>query len=148
VPQIEVTFAIDSSGIVNVSARDLATNKSQSVQINPASGLSRDEVDRLVKEAEKYSGEDADRRQLRRLRNRLEGLIYVNERVFDRFRTMLNEHDQKRMRETLSRARTALFGDDQGELEGAVFDLNTLAAQLSDLMMGVGGSAEEAEGSA
>jgi len=147
VPQIEVTFAIDSSGIVNVSARDLATNKSQSVQINPAGGLSRDEVDRLVKEAARYSGEDAERRQLRRLRNRLEGLVYVNERVYDRFRSMLAEDDQRKMRETLSRARTAMFGDDQGELEAAVFDLNSLAAQLSDLMMGVGGS-EGAEGSA
>jgi molecular chaperone DnaK len=147
VPQIEVTFAIDSSGIVNVSARDLATNKSQSVQINPAGGLSRDEVDRLVKEAARYSDEDAERRQLRRLRNRLEGLVYVNERVYERFRTMLNEGDQRRMRETLSRARTAMFGEDQGELEAAVFDLNSLAAQLSDLMMGVGGS-EGAEGSA
>ena len=86
VPQIEVNFDIDSNGIVNVSARDLATNKSQSVQINPAGGLSRDEIDRLVQEADEHSVADNQRRQVRRLRNRLEGLIYVNERVFERFR--------------------------------------------------------------
>src|SRR6185295_7920236 len=63
VPQIEVTFAIDSNGIVNVSSRDMATNQSQSIQINPAGGLSKDEVERLVDEAREHASADADRRE-------------------------------------------------------------------------------------
>ena len=87
VPQIEVTFAIDSNGIVNVSARDMATNQSQSVQINPAGGLSKDEIERLVDEAERTSRRPtSQKRELRTLKNRLEGLIYTNERVFEQFR--------------------------------------------------------------
>ncbi|HEV8629895.1 MAG TPA: molecular chaperone DnaK, partial [Thermoanaerobaculia bacterium] len=86
VPQIEVTFAIDSNGIVNVSSRDMATNQSQSIQINPAGGLSKEEVDRLVDEARSHASEDADRRELRRMKNRLEGLIYTTDRVFEQLR--------------------------------------------------------------
>ncbi|MGH9465035.1 MAG: molecular chaperone DnaK [Thermoanaerobaculia bacterium] len=138
VPQIEVSFAIDSNGIVSVSARDLATNRSQSVQINPASGLSRDEVDRLVKEAHEHSSDDARQRQLRRLRNRLEGLIYVNERVYDRFSGLVGMEDGERMRDVIAKARMALFGEDETELEAAVFDLNAISRQLSDLMLGGG----------
>jgi molecular chaperone DnaK len=138
VPQIEVSFAIDSNGIVSVSARDLATNRSQSVQINPASGLSRDEVDRLVKEAHEHSSDDARQRQMRRLRNRLEGLIYVNERVYDRFSGLVRAEEGARMREIIAKARMALFGEDEAELEAAVFDLNAISRQLSDLMLGGG----------
>ncbi len=139
VPQIEVTFAIDSNGIASVSARDLATNRSQSVQINPASGLSRDEVDRLVKEAQVHSMDDGRRREMRRLRNRLEGLIYVNERVYDRFSALLSAEDGAHMREVLAKARLALAAEDEGELEAAVFDLNSISHRLSDLMLGGGG---------
>src|SRR5438874_2388119 len=82
VPQIEVVFAIDSNGIVNVTARDQATGQSQGVQINPAGGLSKDEIDRLVSEAEEHQRNDANRREVRMLQNKLEGMIYTNEKVF------------------------------------------------------------------
>ncbi|MFP5286076.1 MAG: molecular chaperone DnaK, partial [Thermoanaerobaculia bacterium] len=85
VPQIEVTFAIDSNGIVNVAARDMATNQSQSIQITPAGGLSEDEVKKLVDEASAQSQADLQKRELLTLKNRLEGLIYSNERVFEQF---------------------------------------------------------------
>ena len=145
VPQIEVNFAIDSNGIVNVSARDLATNKSQSVQINPAGGLSRDEIDRLVQEAEEHSVVDTKRRQVRRLRNRLEGLIYVNERVFERFQDVLRAPDRKRVRDILTKARTALAGDERADLEASIFDLNSISGELSDLMLGHGGAEASTE---
>ncbi len=138
VPQIEVNFAIDSNGIVSVSARDLATNKSQSVQINPAGGLSRDEIDRLVEEAEEHSIADSQRRQIRRLRNRLEGLIYVNEKVFERFQEVLKKEDRKRVREKVTKARAALASDERADLEASIFDLNTISSELSDLMLGGG----------
>jgi molecular chaperone DnaK len=135
VPQIEVTFAIDSNGIVNVSARDLATNRSQSVQINPAGGLTKEEIERLVEEAAEHSQADTERREMRRLKNRLEGLIYTNERVFDQFQDMLAEDERKLVRDTLLMARMALANDDRAELEAALFDLNSVSRQLSELML-------------
>ena len=84
--QIEVAFAIDSNGIVNVSARDMATNQTQGIDINPAGGLSKEEVDRVVDEARAFAADDATRREVRRLKNRLEGLIYNTYRAFGELR--------------------------------------------------------------
>ena len=135
VPQIEVAFAIDSSGIVNVSARDMATNKSQGIQISPAGGLTKDEIERLVEEAEEHAKEDEQRREVRRVKNRLEGLIYTNERVFEQFQEHLREPERKKVRDTLIRARMALANDDRADLEAAMFDLNSISRQLSELML-------------
>ncbi len=135
VPQVEVTFAIDSNGIVNVSARDVATNKSQGIQINPAGGLSKDEIEGLVNEAAANATSDQQRREVRRLKNRLEGLIYTSERVLEQFRAMLPEGDAKRIHEKLLTARMAMANEDRAEIEAAMFDLNTISQQLSDLML-------------
>jgi molecular chaperone DnaK len=135
VPQIEVTFAMDSNGIVNVSARDMATNLSQSVQINPAGGLSQDEIQRLVSEADQNSQADVERRDIRQLKNRLEGLIYSNDRVFEQFRDMLQESDAKKIHEALLQARMAVNNEKRAELEAAIYDLNTVSRTLSDVML-------------
>ncbi|HEX3557543.1 MAG TPA: molecular chaperone DnaK [Thermoanaerobaculia bacterium] len=135
VPQIEVTFAIDSNGIVNVAARDMATNLSQSIQINPAGGLSESEVQRLVAEADRNSQADVERREIRQLKNRLEGLIYSNERVFGQFRDMLQEPDVKRIHEALLQSRMALNHEQRAELEAAIYDLNAVSRTLSDVML-------------
>jgi molecular chaperone DnaK len=135
VPQIEVTFAIDSNGIVNVSARDMATNLSQSIQINPAGGLSREEVERLVEEADAHALADRQRREMRQLKNRLEGLVYNNQRVFDQFRDMLDDERRRKIHESLLQARVALSKDDRGELEVAMYDLNSISRMLSDVML-------------
>ncbi len=138
VPQIEVTFAIDSNGIVNVSARDVATDRSQSIEISPAGGLSTDEIDRLVVEAEEHRALDQERKELRRLKNRLEGLIYTNERVFGQFKDMLDPEEQTRIRESLLQARMTLNVDEKAELEATMYDLNGISAKLSDLMLSRG----------
>jgi molecular chaperone DnaK len=135
VPQVEVTFSIDSNGIVNVSARDMATNLSQSIQINPSGGLSEAEVQRLVEEATENSAADLQRREIRQLKNRLEGLIYSNERVFEQFRDMLQEADSKKIHEVLLQARMALANEKRAELEAAIYDLNTVSRTLSDVML-------------
>ncbi len=142
IPQIEVTFAIDSNGIVNVSARDLTTNKSQGIEISPAGGLSKEEVERLVEEANEYSGQDAERRELRRLKNRLEGMIVTNDRVFEQFQESMDDHDRERIRKMLLKARMALNNDNKADLEAAVFDLTNLAKDFSDRMLdSMGGAA-------
>ncbi|MEM6456272.1 MAG: molecular chaperone DnaK [Acidobacteriota bacterium] len=135
VPQIEVTFAIDSNGIVNVSARDLASNQQQSIEVNPSSGLSSDEVDRMVQEAKQHSQQDAKRREVRRIKNRLEGLIYSNERVFEQLQKDMSSDDQKRVTQVFMRSRMALNEDEQAELEAAIFDLNAVAQKLSQVML-------------
>jgi len=135
VPQIEVNFAIDSNGIVSVSARDLATNLSQSIQINPSGGLSEAEVERLVAEADQNSQSDVQKREILQLKNRLEGLIYSNERVFEQFRDMLLEADSKKIHEAILQARVALNNEQRAELEAAIFDLNTVSRTLSDIML-------------
>jgi molecular chaperone DnaK len=135
VPQIEVSFAIDSNGIVNVSARDMATGQSQSVQITPAGGLSEDEVQKLVDEASEKSKTDLVKREVQQVKNRLEGLIYSNERVFEQFRDMLQDGDRKKIHETLLKARMALAEEKKADLEAAIFDLNNVSRTLSDVML-------------
>ena len=106
VPQIEVTFAIDSNGIVNVTARDQATGQSQGVQINPAGGLSKDEIERIIR----GRGEQArptPSAELRMLQNKLEGMIYTNEKVFREFGKLLQDEGD-RVQKMLSKAREVL----------------------------------------
>jgi molecular chaperone DnaK len=135
VPQVEVAFAIDSNGIVNVSARDKATNLSQSIQISPAGGLSASEVERLITEADDNARNDQERREVRQLKNRVEGLIYSNERVFEQFRDVMGEPDAKKVHEILHQARTALAGDRKPGLESVIYDLNTVSHLLSEVML-------------
>jgi molecular chaperone DnaK len=142
VPQIEVTFAIDSNGIVQVSARDVATNMSQTVQINPAGGLSREEIDRLVREADEFAKADAEKRDLRRLKHRIEGLLYTNDRVFAQFRETLPDDERRKANDTLLKARSVLSSEKRVDLEAALYDLNTLSRKLSRRMM----AKEEAQG--
>ncbi|HVR30857.1 MAG TPA: molecular chaperone DnaK [Thermoanaerobaculia bacterium] len=135
VPQIEVTFAIDSNSIHTVSARDLATNQSQTMTINPASGLSQDEVGRLVADADRHATEDHTRREVKRLRGRLEGLLYTNERVFEQFVSYLPDSDQERIREIFRKSLAALISDKREDMEAAMFDLNSVSQDLSDIML-------------
>jgi molecular chaperone DnaK len=144
VPQIEVSFAIDSNGIVSVSARDMATNQSQTIQINPAGGLSKEEIERLVREADQFAQADAQKREIRRLKNRVEGLVYSNEKVFAQFRDALGEKDRRKLSEALLRSRMALSSDSRADLEAALFDLNSISRTLSEMMLsqvGDGGAA-------
>jgi len=135
VPQIEVTFAIDSNGIVNVSARDVATNQQQSIEVNSSSGLSTEEIDKLVKQAQEFAQEDAKRREIRRIKNRLEGLVYSNERVFEQFQEVITEGDKKKIHQSFLRARMALNEEEKADLEAAVFDLNLISQKLSQIMI-------------
>jgi molecular chaperone DnaK len=135
-PQIEVTFAIDSNNIHTVSARDLATNQQQTIEINPASGLSKEEVERLVKEASEYAQQDQQKREVRRLRNRLEGMISTNERVLEQLKETIADDERRRLHDMLSQARSALAANDRVEMEAAMYDLNSVSRTLSDLMLG------------
>ena len=135
VPQIEVTFSIDSNGIVNVGARDLATGKEQSIEVNPAGGLSKDEIDALIAEADKYRKDDRDHREIRELQNRLDGLLYTNERVVKEFGAGLSPEDREEVRATLNRARKATTSEERSVLEEAIYAVQDAARILTQVIM-------------
>jgi molecular chaperone DnaK len=135
VPQIEVTFSIDSNGIVSVTARDQATGQSQGVQINPAGGLSKDEIDRLVQEAAEHSRADASRRETRVLQNKLEGMIYTNEKVFREFGKLLNDEDREKVSTVIGRAKEVVAAEEKQRLNDAIFDLQGAARILTSVML-------------
>ena len=135
VPQIEVTFSIDSNGIVSVTARDQATGQSQGVQINPAGGVSKDEIDRMVNEASAHQRADAARRELRMLQNKLEGMIYTNDKVFKEFGKLLSEDDRNRVLKMLNRAKEAVNSEDKQPLNDAIFELQSASRILTSVML-------------
>ncbi len=135
VPQNEVTFSIDSNGIVNVGARDLATGKEQSIEVNPAGGLSKAEIDSLIAEADRFRKDDETRRETRQLQNRLEGLLYTNERVIREFGASLKTEDREEVRATLNRARKALTSEERSVLEEAISAVQEAAQILTQVIM-------------
>ena len=135
VPQIEVTFSIDSNGIVSVTARDQATGQSTGVQINPAGGLSKDEIDRLVNEAAEHSRIDASRRESRMLQNKLEGMIYTNDKVFREFGKMLNDEDRDKVQKCISKAKESVTSEEKQRLNDAIFELQTASRILTSVML-------------
>ena len=112
IPQIEVTFDIDANGILNVSAKDLGTGKEQKITITASTTLPRDEVDRLVKEAERYSAEDRKRREEVELKNQADQLVYNVEKQIKEMGDKLAPADKQRVEEALNELKAALKEDD------------------------------------
>jgi len=135
VPQIEVTFSIDSNGIVNVGARDLATGMEQSIEVNPAGGLTKAEIDGLIAEADRFRKDDEEHRKIREFQNRLEGLLYTNERVVREFGAGLSGDDREEVRATLNRARKALTSEERSVLEEAIAAVQEAAQILTHVIM-------------
>ena len=135
VPQIEVTFAIDSNGIVHVSARDLATGKAQGMQLNPAGGLSQSEIDRIIREASAFATADNERREITQLRNRLEGMLASNARVLGEFAEALSSDERERIEETLQRSQEMAASESRDELMEALFDMHGVAKVLTRVML-------------
>ncbi|MEA2571624.1 MAG: molecular chaperone DnaK [Acidobacteriota bacterium] len=135
VPQIEVTFSIDSNGIVSVTARDQATGQSTGVQINPAGGLSKDEIDRLITEATEHSRADAARREIRMLQNKLEGMIYTNEKVFREFGKLLSDGDRERVDKVITSAKAMATSEEKQRLNDGIYELQSAARVLTSVML-------------
>jgi molecular chaperone DnaK len=135
VPQIEVTFSIDSNGIVSVTASDQATGQSTGVKINPAGGLSKDEIDRLVNEAAEHSRGDASRREIRMLQNKLEGMVYTNEKVFREFGKMLSEEDRDKVQRSITKSKEQVTSEEKQRLNDAIFELQTASRILTSVML-------------
>jgi len=133
-PQIEVAFDIDANGILNVSAKDIATSKQQQITITASSGLAKDEVDRMVKEAEAHASEDAQRRQEIELRNQADSLVYTTERTLAEHGAKLSESERHAVEQALNEAREAIKGDDIQRIKRAHESLTQASRTLADAM--------------
>jgi molecular chaperone DnaK len=140
-PQIEVTFDIDANGILNVSAKDKATNKEQKITITASTGLSKDEAERMRKEAESHSDEDKARLSEVEARNKLDNLVYQAEKLIKENREKLPEADVKSTEAVLEDARRALS-------EGGAERINSAADQLTKSMHQLGEALYRAQGAA
>lgn len=134
VPQIEVTFDIDANGIVSVHAKDLGTNKEQSIKITANSGLTDDEIKKMVKDAEAHADEDKARRESIEARNQLDTLIYSTERSMKEFGEKLGAEDKTKIEAALEEAKKSLESKDTAELKAAAEKLGNAAHKLSEEM--------------
>jgi len=132
VPQVEVTFDIDANGILNVSAQDKATGKTQNITITASSGLSKDEVEKMVSEAQSHSEEDKRRRELVDLRNQTDTLAYSLEKLLKDNRDKVGEAEAKSIEEAVAEARKAMEGEDASALRSAMEKLTGLSHKLAE----------------
>jgi molecular chaperone DnaK len=134
VPQIEVTFDIDANGIVHVSAKDLGTGKEQSIRITASSGLSKEEIDKLVKEAEMHSEEDRKRKELIEVRNEADSFAYSIERNIKEFGDKIGPAEKSRIEEAIAKLRKTLESDDVGAIRAAQEELTQASHKLAEAM--------------
>ena len=147
VPQVEVTFDIDANGILNVSAKDKATGKEQKITITSSSGLSQDEVDKLVKDAEANEAEDGRRREIIEARNNLDNLTYQTEKLLSENKDKLPASEVEKVEAEVAAAREALDSDDADVLKGAFDKLQAASHALAQAAyQGGEGAAPDAGG--
>ncbi|MGA7715203.1 MAG: molecular chaperone DnaK [Bradyrhizobium sp.] len=133
-PQIEVTFDIDANGIVNVHAKDLGTNKEQSIKITASSGLNEDEIKRMVSEAQQHAADDRQRRQLAEAHNKLDNLVYTTEKTLKDKGAALDEAGRKSVEDALAAAREKLESKDLEEINRTTEALMAASHKLAEMM--------------
>lgn len=134
VPQIEVTFDIDANGILNVSARDKGTLKEQKITITASSGLSKDEVERMKKEADLHAAEDAKKREMIELRNNAETMIYTTEKMLKDYGDKVSADDKKAIEEKIEALKKVKDGEDKAAIQKAADELATAAQKVGAAM--------------
>jgi molecular chaperone DnaK len=134
VPQIEVAFDIDANGIVHVHAKDLATGKEQSMQITGGSALGKDDINRMVQEAEAHAEEDRKRREGVELRNEADNLVFRTEKLISENEDKITDDVKQPVVDAIAEVKTALEGEDHDAVKAAVEKLNTTSAALGQAM--------------
>ncbi|HLM62355.1 MAG TPA: Hsp70 family protein, partial [Pyrinomonadaceae bacterium] len=134
VPQVEVTFDIDANGIVNVSAKDVGTGREQKITITASSGLSKEEIDKMMKDAESHAGEDEKKKGEIEARNRLDGLVYSVEKTFSENKDKLDSASSGELETAISEAKTALGGSDADAMNSAFERLQTASHKLAEVL--------------
>ncbi len=145
-PQVEVTFDIDANGIVHVSAKDLATQKEQSIKITASSGLSKEEVEKLVKDAQSHTEDDKKRRKLAEAKNQADNLIYQTEKNLTEYGDKVTADDKTKIQEAVAELKKALEGTDADKIESATQTLMSASHKLAEEMYKKASTASAAPG--
>ena len=145
-PQVEVTFDIDANGIVHVSAKDLATQKEQSIKITASSGLSKDEVDKLVKDAQSHTEDDKKRRKLAEAKNQADNLVYQTEKNITEYGDKVAAEDKTKIQDAIAALKKSLEGTDADAIESATQTLMSASHKLAEEMYKKAASATGAQG--
>ncbi|MFP5579041.1 MAG: molecular chaperone DnaK [Acidimicrobiia bacterium] len=148
VPQIEVTFDIDANGIVHVSAKDRATDKTQSMTITGQSSLAKDDIERMVKDAEAHAEEDARRREEAEARNQGDTLVYQTEKLLKDQGEKLSGDEKQKVEDALASLKTALGGDDIAAIKEATEALMTASQEFTQKLYESAAQSEGAAGAA
>ena len=133
-PQIEVTFDIDANGILNVSAKDKATNKEQSIIIKSSSGLSDKEIEKMVKDAELHAEEDKKFQELVTMKNQGDALVHATNKSLEEFGEKVTEDDRKNIKEKNEALAEALKTEDKESIEKCIKDLSEASAKMAEIM--------------
>ncbi|HVL81270.1 MAG TPA: molecular chaperone DnaK [Actinomycetota bacterium] len=144
-PQIEVTFDIDANGIVNVSAKDQATGKEQAMTITGGTALPREEIDKMIREAEQHADRERQRREEAEARNGCDNAVYGVEKALNDYGDKVSDADRSAITEKLDAAKEALKGDDVARIKQATEELLQASQQLAQQAYGQGGQAPGAE---
>ncbi len=134
VPQIEVTFDIDANGILHVKALDKGTNKEQRIRIESSSGLSKEEVERMRRDAEAHAEEDKEKREVVELKNRVEAIVHETDKQLKEHGSKLPEADRKAIEEAKEELALAAQGEDRAKLESALATFQARAQKLGEMM--------------
>ncbi len=148
VPQIEVTFDIDANGILNVSAKDKATGKQQSIVIKASSGLSEEEVDRMVKDAEAHAEEDRKLKELVTARNAAEGMIHATEKSLEELGDQVSGDEKSAIETAINELKESVKGDDKDAIEAKTKALTDLSGKLAEKAYAQQGGADASAESA
>ena len=132
VPQIEVTFDIDANGIVHVSAKDLGTGKEQSIKITASSGLSKEEIDKMVRDAEAHSTEDKKKRELIEAKNHADSTVYQTEKSLKEFGDKIDAAEKQKIEEKLAELKKTMEGDDPEAMKKAGEELMQASHKLAE----------------
>jgi molecular chaperone DnaK len=146
VPQIDVTFDIDANGIVNVSAKDKATNKEQQIRIQASGGLSEGDIDRMVKDAESHASEDKRRRELVDAKNHGEAMIHTAQKSLAEFGTKVAESDKSAIEAAIGALKSVLEGEDPEAIKARTNDLVQASMKLGEAMYKAQAAGPGAEG--
>ncbi|MFO7808215.1 Hsp70 family protein, partial [Guyparkeria sp.] len=147
-PQIEVTLDIDANGILNVSAKDKGTGREQKIEIKASSGLSEEEVERMVQDAAAHADEDKKQKELVEARNQGDGIIHTVEKAMTDAGDALTDEDKKPVEDSIAELRESMKGDDKADIDAKIEALSEASATVMQKAQGAGqeGGAGQAAG--
>jgi molecular chaperone DnaK len=134
IPQIEVAFDIDANGIVHVSAKDLGTGKEQSIKIQASSGISEQEIKKMVKDAEAHSDEDKRKKGLIESRNKADQIVYTTEKTLKEYGDKVSAEEKKKIEQAIERVKSVIHNDNKDEIDRATEELLTASHKIAEEM--------------